>query len=242
MIISKFRKYIVMILSLALCASSPVIALAAGSVPDNNAYTVDDNGNWVYTRIVNGKEIKIHVTAGSVPGDGKDAKSDLGFGFPGRGFVYDGPIQNSKTGHSQEAITNEIKEMTNLNVKSNNGAEIYLDGQEDWIAAQKVLANDGITKAPDKKIESVPYTTTWDGIHHYAYPSYYASSGSYLTKADTPHHVKFYSTDGAYAGSVNAILLNGKYVTDTTINGGDYYAVIFNDGEGISTNASYTIK
>ena len=56
------------------------------------------------------------------------------------GTSTDNTYTVGETGHTQEQIFNDIKEMTGLSIKTNNGAEIYLEGEEDWIAAKKVLA------------------------------------------------------------------------------------------------------
>lgn len=107
-----------------------------------------------------------------------------------------------------------------------------------WIEEQKLVAAEKTT-LPQNKVAVNNYTKTWNGIRNFYFPNTYYSAGRFSTTADNAHHIKIYAMDGTYVATVQAELKNGRYVTNTDIKEGDYYAVIFNDSDSMTTNASF---
>ena len=83
---------------------------------------------------------------------------------------------------------------------------------------------------------------SWNGIQNFYFPDTYYSEGSFTTTADNAHYVKIYAADGTYAATVDAVKLDGKYITDVAVKSGDYYIVIFNNDSSLAEGASFTIK
>ena len=239
-----------LILVLVLAITNSVSAFAAqGTTTAANgspryAKTVDANGNWVWSWTTeNGEAHSITVSPGVYPGTGvKSGVDDLGFEFPGRGFAYDAcpSLDGNNKKKSDEKIKDDIYEVTKLHITAQTGT-LYLEDEAKWIEDQKLVAPEKTTLQETKKTE-LPYSQNWNGIRNFLFPNTYYAEGSFSTSAAGAHRVKIYAADGAYAATIDAVQRDGKFVTDISIAGNDYYAVIFNGIDDTTSNATYTVK
>ena len=167
---------------------------------------------------------------------------NLNFKYPGRGFVYDAcPSLDINGNHKAlENMVSDIFDKTNLKISATTGT-LTLEDEATWIEEQKLVATEKTTLS-ENKMTGVLHTKTWNGIQNFYFPDMYYSAGKFSTSADNAHHIKIYAMDGTYAATIQAVLKDGKYFTNTTIEGGDYYTVIFNDSDSTVTNASFTIE
>ena len=239
-----------LILVLVLAITNSVSAFAAqGTTTAANgspryAKTVDANGNWVWSWTTeNGEAHSITVSPGVYPGTGvKSGVDDLGFEFPGRGFASDAcpSLDGNNKKKSDEKIKDDIYEVTKLHITAQTGT-LYLEDEAKWIEDQKLVAPEKTTLPETKKTE-LPYSQNWNGIRNFLFPNTYYAEGSFSTSAAGAHRVKIYAADGAYAATIDAVQRDGKFVTDISIAGNDYYAVIFNGIDDTTSNATYTVK
>ena len=239
-----------LILVLVLAITNSVSAFAAqGTTTAANgspryAKTVDANGNWVWSWTTeNGEAHSITVSPGVYPGTGvKSGVDDLGFEFPGRGFAYDAcpSLDGNNKKKSDEKIKDDIYEVTKLHITAQTGT-LYLEDEAKWIEDQKLVAPEKTTLPETKKTE-LPYSQNWNGIRNFLFPNTYYAEGSFSTSAAGAHRVKIYAADGAYAATIDAVQRDGKFVTDISIAGNDYYAVIFNGIDDTTSNETYTVN
>lgn len=166
----------------------------------------------------------------------------MGFEFPGRGFAYDAcpSLDGNNKKKSDEKIKDDIYEVTKLHITAQTGT-LYLEDEAKWIEDQKLVAPEKTTLPETKKTE-LPYSQNWNGIRNFLFPNTYYAEGSFSTSAAGAHRVKIYAADGAYAATIDAVQRDGKFVTDISIAGNDYYAVIFNGIDDTTSNATYTVK
>lgn len=162
--------------------------------------------------------------------------------YPGKGFAYDASpsLDGNNNKKTDEQIKNMITDVSKLLLTPNNGT-LYLENESKWAEDQQLVSAEKTT-LPESKIATVPYTQKWNGIHNFYFPNTYYSEGSFTTTADNAYRVKIYAIDGTYAGTIDAVPKDGKYVTDVAVKGGEYYIVIFNASTNSTTGASYTIK
>lgn len=170
---------------------------------------------------------------------GVETATDMDFQYPGRGFAYDACPSLDANGNQKtlENIVSDIFERTNLKISVLDGV-LTLEDEAVWIEEQKLVAAEKTT-LPQNKVAVNNYTKTWNSIRNFYFPNTYYSAGRFSTTADNAHHIKIYAMDGTYVATVQAELKNGRYVTNTDIKEGDYYAVIFNDSDSLTTNASF---
>ncbi|MCC2876132.1 hypothetical protein LK536_07560 [Lachnoclostridium pacaense] len=239
---------LILVLILAITNSAPAFeAQGTTTAADGSpryTKTVDVNGNWVWSWTTeNGEARSVTVSPGSYPGTGaKSGADDLGFEFPGRGFAYEAcpSLDGNNNKKSDEKIKDDIYEVTKLHITAQTGT-LYLEDEAKWIEDQKLVAAEKTTLPETKKTE-LPYSQNWSGIRNFLFPNTYYAEGSFSTSAAGAHRVKIYAADGAYAATIDAVQRDGKYVTDISVEGNDYYAVIFNGIEGSASNAAYTVK
>lgn len=162
--------------------------------------------------------------------------------IPGRGFAYDAypSLDGNNNKKSDEQIKDLIYEVAKLHVTAQTGT-LYLEDEAKWIEDQELVSTEKATLPETKKTE-FPYSKSWNGIRNFLFPNTYYAEGSFSTSAAGAHRVKIYAADGAYAATIDAVQRDGKYVTDISIEGNDYYAVIFNGIDDTASNATYTVK
>lgn len=172
----------------------------------------------------------------------KAKKPENGLKFPGRGFAYDAypSLDGNSNRKSDERIKDLVYEVTKLRVAVQAGT-LYLEDESKWIEDQELVSAEKTTLPETKKTE-FPYSKSWNGIRNFLFPNTYYAEGSFSTSAAGAHRVKIYAADGAYAATIDAVQRDGKYMTDISIAGNDYYAVIFNGIDGTTSNATYTVK
>lgn len=215
-----FKKVLIIALALSTTLSSVALASSQG-------YTTGLNG----TRRLSDEEVaKLHNQ--EIPE----------VTFPGKGFMFDAcpSLDGQGNKKTENQIKEDIYEKTNLHISTEKGM-LYLEDETVWLNEQELVSAEKNT-LPDTKIANLPYTQNWNGIQNFIFPNAYYTEGTFETIADSQHHVKLYSLDGTYAGSVKAASENGKYITAINIDDGDFYAVIFNDSDSVSSNATYTIR
>lgn len=133
-----------------------------------------------------------------------------------------------------------IYEVTKLNITSQLGI-LYLEDKAKWIMDQDMVWAEKTTLPEIKKTE-LPYSQNWNGIRDFLFPNTYYVEGGFSTSADGSHCVKIYTADGMYVATIDAVQNDGKFVTDISVGGNDYYAVIFNKIDGAALYATYTVK
>ena len=161
--------------------------------------------------------------------------------YQGKGFVYDDCPSLDENGNkrAEEQIKDLIYEVTKLNITSQLGI-LYLEDKAKWIMDQNMVWAEKTTLPEIKKTE-LPYSQNWNGIRDFLFPNTYYVEG-FSTSADGSHCVKIYTADGMYVATIDAVQNDGKFVTDISVEGNDYYAVIFNKTDGAASNATYTVK